>query len=143
MGRGFVNAVDDFRADNPPSHPKTLDFLADEFVASGYDFRHLVETVMRHRRLSAGPSARYRAPLRPPGPEKAFTATPVRRMVGEALFDSIVQAGHLFDVKHRPGENMTTVVTYVRGPGRREGRQDPRRRSSLWSTAPPCPLRSR
>ena len=29
LGRGFVNPVDDFKADNPPSHPKTLDYLAD------------------------------------------------------------------------------------------------------------------
>src|SRR5205823_2005289 len=27
-------------------------------------------------------------------------------------FDSIVQAGHLFTPKHRPGENVTTVITY-------------------------------
>ncbi len=113
MGRGFVNAVDDFRADNPPSHPKTLDYLADEFVASGYNFRFLVESVMR---TSAYQLAHL--PNTVPAPErmeseKAFTATPVRRMFSEALFDSIVQAGHLFSVKHPPGENMATVITYT------------------------------
>ena len=30
VGRGFVNPIDDFRNDNPASHPKTLDFLADQ-----------------------------------------------------------------------------------------------------------------
>ena len=34
--------MDDFSENNPPSHPKTLDFVADEFVASGYDFRGLL-----------------------------------------------------------------------------------------------------
>ena len=113
IGRGFVNPVDDFRNDNPPSHPKTLDFLADEFVASGYDFRFLVNAIvltqayqMGHLKLDVPATERLAA-------EKAFTATAVRRMNSETLFDSIVQAGHLFTPKHRPGENVTAVVTYT------------------------------
>ncbi len=112
VGRGFVNPIDDFRGDNPASHPKTLDYLADEFVASGFDFRFLVSTIVRtdaYRRghLSGTVPATDRLAA-----EKAFTATPVRRMGSEAIFDSIVQAGHLFTPKHRPGENVVTVVTY-------------------------------
>ncbi|MFM8271857.1 MAG: DUF1549 domain-containing protein, partial [Gemmata sp.] len=112
VGRGFVNPVDDFRADNPASHPKTLDYLADEFVASGFDFRFLVSAIVRTDAYRRG-----HLPGNVPAPdrlaaEKAFTATPVRRMGSEALFDSIVQAGHLFTPKHRPGENVVTVVTY-------------------------------
>ena len=113
IGRGFVNPVDDFRNDNPPSHPKTLDFLADEFVASGYDFRFLVNAIVRtqayqmgHLKLDVPATERLAA-------EKAFTATAVRRMNSETLFDSIVQAGHLFTAKHRPGENVVTVTTYT------------------------------
>jgi hypothetical protein len=112
LGRGFVNPVDDFRQDNPPSHPKTLDYLADEFVASGFDFRFLIATIVRTEAYQRG-----HLPGNLPAPErlaaeKAFTATPTRRMGSEALFDSIVQAGHLFTPKHRPGENVTTVITY-------------------------------
>jgi hypothetical protein len=112
VGRGFVNPVDDFRNDNPPSHPKTLDYLADEFVASGYDFRFLVNTIVRTNAYQLG-----HLKMDVPAPdrlaaEKAFTATPVRRMNSESLFDSIVQAGHLFTPKHPPGVNMVTVTTY-------------------------------
>ena len=39
---GLVNPVDDIRPLNPPSHPALLQMLADEFIASGYDVRHLV-----------------------------------------------------------------------------------------------------
>lgn len=46
IGRGFVNPLDDFNQTNPPSHPQTLDFLADEFVASGYDLRSLVSSIV-------------------------------------------------------------------------------------------------
>lgn len=112
IGRGFVNPVDDFREDNPASHPKTLDYLAEEFVASGYDFRFLVSTVVRTKAYQRGHlSTAIPAPERQQA-EKAFVATPVRRMLSESIFDSIVQAGHLFSVKHRPGENVVTVITY-------------------------------
>jgi len=113
IGRGFVNPVDDFRNDNPPSHPKTLDYLADEFVASGYDFRLLVATIVRTEAYRRGHLPNTITATERREAETAFAATPARRMVSEALFDSIVQAGHLFAPKHRPGENMTTIVTFV------------------------------
>ncbi len=112
VGRGFVNPIDDFRGDNPASHPKTLDYLADEFVASGFDFRFLVSTIVRTDAYRRGHLPGTIPAIERLAAEKAFTATPVRRMGSEALFDSIVQAGHLFTPKHRPGENVTTVVTY-------------------------------
>lgn len=112
IGRGFVMPVDDFRQDNPPVHPRALDYLADEFVASGYDFRFLVNTIVRTQPYQLGHLKNDVPAIDRLAAEKAFTATPVRRMNSESLFDSIVQAGHLFTPKHRPGENMTTVVTY-------------------------------
>ena len=116
IGRGFVNPVDDFRNDNPPSHVKTLDYLADEFVASGYDFRFLVKAIVQTTPYQRGHlPGTLSAPDRLAA-EKAFTAAPARRMVSETLFDSIVQAGHLFAPKHRPGENVVVITNYVRVP---------------------------
>ncbi|MCE9567713.1 MAG: DUF1549 and DUF1553 domain-containing protein [Planctomycetes bacterium] len=113
IGRGFVNPVDDFRQDNPVAHPKALDYLADEFVASGYDFRFLVASIARTTAYQRGHLSGDLPALERLAAEKAFTATAPRRMGSEALFDSIVQAGHLFTPKHRPGENMITVVNYT------------------------------
>jgi hypothetical protein len=113
VGRGFVNPIDDFRGDNPPSHPKTLDYLADEFVASGYDFRFLVAAAIRTKAYQRGHLLGDVPTIERLAAEKAFNATPLRRMNSESLFDSIVQAGHLFSPKHRPGENMTTVTSYT------------------------------
>jgi hypothetical protein len=45
LGRGFVNPVDDFRSDNPPSHPDALKLLADTFVSTGFDFKQLVRCI--------------------------------------------------------------------------------------------------
>jgi hypothetical protein len=52
-GRGIVHPVDDFRASNPPTNGPLLDALAKDFVAHGYDLKHLVGTIMRSRGLPA------------------------------------------------------------------------------------------
>ncbi|MEI6541240.1 MAG: DUF1553 domain-containing protein, partial [Planctomycetota bacterium] len=108
IGRGFVNPLDDFNQTNPPSHPQTLDFLADEFVASGYDLRSLVSSIVSSEVYQRGHSTvvdeKFRGEL-----EESFLALPARRMNSESLYDSIVTAGHLFEVKHAAGKNMKTV----------------------------------
>mgnify|MGYP001424661607 CR=1 FL=1 len=42
MGRGLVEPLDISHSDNPPSHPKVLDLLADEFLKHKYDIRWLL-----------------------------------------------------------------------------------------------------
>ncbi len=49
FGRGIVNPVDDFRATNPPINAPLLDALAEDFVANGYDLRHLIRTICDSR----------------------------------------------------------------------------------------------
>lgn len=49
MGRGLVEPVDDLRMTNPASHPELLERLTDEFVASGFDLRHMVRTIVQSR----------------------------------------------------------------------------------------------
>lgn len=114
VGRGFVEPVDDFRDDNEPSHLKTLDYIADEFVASGYHFKTLVRMI-----VTSDVYARAHAPmdsdeLARQELEGAFLATPMRVMLSEALFDSLVTAGHLFEYKHKPGQNPQVVYETVR-----------------------------
>ena len=46
MGRGIVEPVDDLRATNPPSNGPLLDALAEDFVAHGYDLKHLIRTIL-------------------------------------------------------------------------------------------------
>jgi len=60
MGRGLVHEPDDFRPDNPPSHPELLDYLAAELVASGWDLRHLQRLIVGSNayQLSSLPSSR-------------------------------------------------------------------------------------
>jgi len=116
IGRGFVEPVDDFRADNPAALPEALDYLADEFVASDYDLRTLVRLI-----VSSEAYQRAHCPTDIDEPtrvmmETQLLATPVRRMIAEAMYDSIVTAGHLFEQKHSPGKNERTIREIVRVP---------------------------
>ena len=114
VGRGFVEPVDDFREDNPPSHPQTLSYIADEFVANGYSFKQLVKSIVQsdvyqQKQVPLGSNELVQEEL-----EAAFLATPMRRMLSESLYDSIVTAGHLFDLKYRQGENERIIEQEVR-----------------------------
>lgn len=45
LGRGLVEPEDDLRITNPPSNPELMDALAEEFVNSGYDLKHLIRLI--------------------------------------------------------------------------------------------------
>ena len=116
VGSGFVEPVDDFRENNPASHPETMDYLAEEFVANGYSIRWLVKEIVSspaYQRVHAprDADAAEREQL-----EKAFLVTSIRRMKAEAMYDSIVTAGHLFEVKHLAGQNPRVIKQRIRVP---------------------------
>ena len=116
VGRGFVEPIDDFRKDNPPVHPELLNHLSQEFVANGFDFRWLVREIVSsdiYARAHAPDDAEHvvREKL-----ESNFLATPMRRMIGEALFDSVVTAGHLSEFKHLKGQNLKVAYQTIRVP---------------------------
>jgi hypothetical protein len=49
MGKGIVDPVDDFRDSNPSANDELLDALAKDFVAKGFDAKHLLRTIMNSR----------------------------------------------------------------------------------------------
>jgi hypothetical protein len=116
IGRGFVEPLDNFSAYNPPRNPSTLDFLSREFIASGYDFRHLIRiiTLSDAYRRAALPAAT--PVVQREDSEKGFAAAPTRRMLGEVLFDSVVVAGHLADFKWPQGANEKQVSREIQVP---------------------------
>ena len=49
VGRGIVEPVDDFRDSNPASNDELLDGLTNQFVASGFDLRALIRSILASR----------------------------------------------------------------------------------------------
>lgn len=122
VGRGFAEPIDDFSDQNKPTHPQTLDYIADEFVAGGFDLRKLVRQIVLsdvyQRQQYHADNEKQRVAL-----EAAFLATPMRRMISEAFYDSLVVAGHLSSPKHKAGKNLKTVWQLTRVMKRPTGRK--------------------
>lgn len=116
IGRGFVEPLDNFSPYVDLNHASTLDFLSQEFVASGFDIKHLIKIITlsdayRRSSLTAETPLTVRE-----NSEKNFTAAPARRMLGEVLYDSIVEAGHLKNHKWPDGANKKEVERQIQVP---------------------------
>jgi len=87
LGRGLVHPIDDSRSTNPPSNPELLDALAQEFVDSGYDLKHLI------RRITLSYAYRLDSTSQPgnAGDTQTFARFYPRRMTAEVLLDGISQ----------------------------------------------------
>jgi hypothetical protein len=84
---GIVNPVDDFNAANPPSNPQLLDWLAQDFIESGFDLKHLHRRILSSRtyQLSWQPNDSNRLD------ERNFSHALLRRMPAEVVLDAINQ----------------------------------------------------
>jgi hypothetical protein len=85
LGRGIVEPVDDFRASNPPTNEELIGWLAGDFVAHGYDLKHLMRTIMRSHvyQLSSLPNEHNLAD------NKNFSRAYRRRLSAEVLLDAV------------------------------------------------------
>ncbi len=88
MGSGLVEPIDDMRQTNPASVPALLDALADDFVESGFNLKHLMRTIMTSRtyQLSSVPRPENMALGR------LYLHYNVRRLPAEVLLDAIDSA---------------------------------------------------
>ena len=86
-GVGIIEPLDDIRAGNPPSNPELLDYLTKEFIASGFNTRHLMKLVAKSRtyQLSVvGNRWNYDDKIN-------FSHATARRLPAEVLYDSIIK----------------------------------------------------
>ncbi|QDV37499.1 DUF1549 and DUF1553 domain-containing protein [Tautonia plasticadhaerens] len=129
MGVGLVTPVDDLRATNPPTNPELLDALADDFVRSGYDQKHLIRTIMTSRAygLDSLPDERNVSDVR------NYARHVRKRLPAEVLIDAICDVTGVpedYDAA-APGTRATQIWTH-RVPstfldtfGRPDANQDP------------------
>lgn len=93
FGVGIVNPIDDFTADNPPSHPELLDLLAREFAANRFDVKFLIRAITASRAYQL--SSRQTDPSQQ-NPQ-LFARMALKGLTPEQLFDSIAQATGFYE----------------------------------------------
>jgi hypothetical protein len=97
FGTGLVKTVDDFGSQGErPSHPELLDWLAVEFMDSGWDVKHILKTML----LSATyrQSSKTRPELIERDPENRLLARGSRfRLPAEAIRDQALAAAGLLN----------------------------------------------
>ena len=88
LGRGLVDPADDLENAGPNDHPELLEFIARQFEAHDYDVRYLIRSIAGSRLYQfssrSGPSSSHQ--------RHQFARMPLRRMTGEQLVDSLIQA---------------------------------------------------
>ncbi|MEQ6119606.1 DUF1549 domain-containing protein [Reichenbachiella sp. MALMAid0571] len=88
IGRGIVEPVDEM--DNAPWDATLLDWLAADFIDSGYDLKHLVKRIMTSRAYQL-PTANYEAAEEIRSKKYVFNGPVVRRMSAEQFSDAVSQ----------------------------------------------------
>jgi len=100
FGRGIVTTVEDFGIKGePPTHPELLDWLAVEFMDSGWSIKHVIKTIVR--------SATYRQSSRVT-PEllarddqnRLYARGPRYRMDAEMIRDNALSIAGLLSLEH-------------------------------------------
>ena len=83
MGRGLIEPNDEL--DHKPWNPELLDWLANDFVAHGYDLKHTLQQIATSRA--------YQLPAQPLAKERVtrfvFSGPTVKRLSAEQLADAI------------------------------------------------------
>ncbi len=90
LGRGIVDPPDDFRDSNPSANDALLEALAQEFVKSNYDVKHVVRTIANSRTYQLSSHAK----VGNQADEKYFSHALVRRkrLTAELLLDAVCAA---------------------------------------------------
>ncbi len=87
-GKGIIDPVDDIRLSNPASNPELLDALTNDFIASGFDLKHLLRTITSSHTYQRSFATHH---WNEDDDVNYSHATP-RRLAAEQLFDAIMTA---------------------------------------------------
>ncbi len=91
VGLGLFEPVDDFRLDQPPSHPELLEWLAQDFVRNGYDIQHTIRLILNSHTYQAAYSSALEDhfDVQKPTEPRYFRSPSLRRLTAEQFIDSI------------------------------------------------------
>lgn len=114
FGIGIVNPVDDLRASNPPSNPALMDHLCEELVASKYDLKQLMRSIMNsttYQRSSVTTELNQ-------ADRKYFSHYYPRRLMAEVIHDAIADVTSVpttFDKVAFLGGDKRATKFYAKG----------------------------
>jgi hypothetical protein len=94
MGTGFIEPLDGFNDNNPPSHPELLNLMAEQFIVHKFDLKYLIRAITA--------SDTYQASSTPLADDKAmnprlFARAVVRGLTAAQLYDSLTETTRLRD----------------------------------------------
>lgn len=84
-GTGIIEPLDDIRAGNPPRNPALLEYLTHEFVASGFNTRHLIQLICQSRTYQLS----IRGNQWNEDDKLNYSHAIARRLPAETLFDAV------------------------------------------------------
>lgn len=93
FGVGFVDPIDDFSDEHPPSHPELLDALAVEFTAQDYDLKFLIRAITLSRAYNLSSAQTDPSQEHP----QQFARMNVKGLSSAQVYDSFVRATGRFE----------------------------------------------
>jgi hypothetical protein len=100
FGIGLVDPADDFREENPASHPELLDDLARGFVDHQFDLKFLIRAITASQTYQRGSTMTHNSQE----DLRAFARMPLKGLTPEQVFDSLATAvGYRGDVRAPAG----------------------------------------
>jgi hypothetical protein len=102
LGVGIIEPLDDIRAGNPARNPALLEYLTHEFIASGFDTRHLMTLICKSRTYQLS----IRVNKWNEEDKVNWSHAIARRLPAETLFDSVFKVtGTMPDIPGaKPGQ---------------------------------------
>jgi mono/diheme cytochrome c family protein len=129
LGRGLVEPVDEM--DQAAWHPDLLDWLAEDFAASGYDLKHTMERILTSRAYAL----RSVEEAHPTGGPFVFAGPPVRRMTAEQFTDALSAVSGIW--KPAPDSEIEFLPDFTDTPAHRPERKLlPSRAKWIWADVP-------
>ncbi|MEM1441345.1 MAG: DUF1549 and DUF1553 domain-containing protein [Verrucomicrobiota bacterium] len=124
FGTGLVRTTDDFgKQSSPPTHPELLDWLAAEFIESGWSIKHIQRLILTSQTYQSS-SLEKEENLEKDPDNKWFSRYPVRRLEVEAIYDGMLSsigkvprqpAGEPLD-NSRSKDRALYILTSARSP---------------------------
>ncbi|MEO2005636.1 MAG: DUF1553 domain-containing protein, partial [Candidatus Poribacteria bacterium] len=104
-GAGIVDPIDWFGVNTRPTHPELLDWLADDFVAHGYDLQYLARSILHSQMYQRSAKTTDRNK----NDTQYLTHARIRPLTAEQLFYSLLEATNIESRQRRRQENVEAM----------------------------------